>query len=87
MLLKYVCVTDATLATKARLLGAAHTLHAAVKNLRNLYVKASLARDLRALLNFNITDRALRRGHHLCKGTFSHASSAPNLLRPLPPGS
>ena len=47
MLLKQVCVTDAMLATKARRLGAAHTLHAAVKNLRNLDVKASLARDLR----------------------------------------
>ena len=47
------------LATKARRLGAAHTLHAAVKNLRNLDVKASLARDLRALRNFNITDRAI----------------------------
>ena len=37
------------LATKARRLGAAHTLHAAVKNLRNLDVKASLARDLREI--------------------------------------
>ena len=61
MLLKYVCVTDATLATNARRLGAAHTLHAAVRNLRNLNVKSSLARDLRALLNFNPTDRAPRR--------------------------
>ena len=43
----------------------AHASRLAVKNNRDLDGKAFLARDLRALRNFNITDRAFGRGHHL----------------------
>ena len=38
-----------------------------MKNNLDLDGKTSLARDLRALRNINITDRVFGRGHHLCR--------------------